>query len=78
MRAEICQILEGIFWGDDNGNFFFFFLVFLFRATPSAYGSFQARSQIGTVATGPHNSHSNMGSESCLRPIPQHMATQDP
>ena len=31
--------------------FFFFFFFCLFRATPTAYGNFQARGQIGTVAT---------------------------
>ena len=37
------------------------FLVF-FRATPVAYGGFQVRRPIETVATGLHPSHSNVGS----------------
>ena len=41
---------------------FFVFLLFL-RATPKAYGSSQARDQIGVVAAGLHHSHSNAGSE---------------
>ena len=34
-----------------------FFL--LFRAAPTAYGSFQARDQIGATAASLHHSHSN-------------------
>ena len=37
-------------------------LFFLFRATPAAYGSSQARGQIGADASGLWHSHSNMGS----------------
>ena len=40
--------------------FSFFFL--LFRATPTAYGSSQARGRIGAVAAGLCHSHSNTGS----------------
>ena len=43
---------------------FFFFL--LFRATGVAYGSSQARGQIGAVAAGLCHSHSNTKSEPCL------------
>ena len=61
-------------------TFFFFFFVFLTfsRVAPTAYGGSQARGLIGTVATGPHHSHSNVGSESHLRPTPQLTATPDP
>ena len=45
-------------------NFFFSFF-YLFRATPAAYGSSQARGRIGAAAAGLHHSHSNNGS-SCL------------
>ena len=44
---------------------FFFFFVFFFAissAAPVAYGSSQARGQIGAVATGLRQSHSNAGS----------------
>ena len=58
--------------------FFFFFFLLLFRAAPTAPGRSQARGRIGTVATGLHHSHSNMGSEPRLRPTPQLMATLDP
>ena len=48
----------------------FFFFPFL-RATPVAYESSQARVQIRAAAGGLHHSHSNTGSEPCLRPTPQ-------
>ena len=47
--------------------FLFFFLFCLFRATPAAYGGFQARGWIGAVA-GLHHSHSNARSKPCLWP----------
>ena len=66
-----------------GGVIFLFFLIFfvflLFsRATPTAYGGSQARSRIGAVATGLHQSHSNAGSELCLRPTPQLTAPPNP
>ena len=45
---------------------FFGFCFLLFRATPAACGSSQARGWIGTAAAGLHHSHSNAGSEACL------------
>ena len=57
-------------------SIFFFFLSFsLFRATPMAYGSSQARGRIETVAAGLCHSHSNSGSSPHLRPTPQLTAT---
>ena len=41
---------------------FFFFLFCLFKATPVAYGSSQARDQISTAAAELHHNHSNAGS----------------
>ena len=63
-------------------NFFFlmmrnFFFFSLFRATPEAYGSSQARGQIGASAGGLHHSHNNTGSELRLQPTPQLRATLD-
>jgi len=60
-------------------SFFLFFFVFLLClwATPSAYGGSQASGRIGAVATGLHQSHSNVGSEPCLQPTPQVKATPD-
>ena len=56
------------------------FVLFLFfsRAAPEACGGSQARSLTGAVATGLHQSHSNVGSEPRLRPTPQLMAIPDP
>ena len=48
-----------------------FFLVFLFRASPVAYGSSQARGLIGAVAAGHSHSHSHTRSELSLQPTPQ-------
>ena len=41
----------------------FFFSLFLFRATPMAYGCSQARGRIAAIAAGLHHSHSNTGLE---------------
>ena len=58
--------------------YLFIFVFCLFRAIPVAYGGSQARGWIRTVATGLHHSHSNVGSEPHLWPIPQLTATLDP
>ena len=42
-----------------NSHLIFYYLFFLFRVTPVAYGSFQARGQIGAAAASLHYSHSN-------------------
>ena len=56
-----------------------FICLFAFsRAAPEAYGGPQARGQIGAVATGLRQSHSNVGSKPSLQPTPQLMATPDP
>ena len=57
--------------------FFFFFFFCLFRATPMAYGSFQARGLIAAAA-GLHHSHSYVGSEPYLQPTPQLVEMLDP
>ena len=54
------------------------FLLSVFRATPVAYGSSQAKGQIGAVAAGLHHSHSATPSELHVRPTPQLTATRDP
>ena len=45
-------------------SFSYSFLFFLlpFRATPAAYGGYQARGLIRAITTGLHHSHSNLGS----------------
>ena len=51
--------------------------VFFFTAAPEAYGSSQSRGQIGAAAASLHHSHSNVGSEPHLQPMPQLMAMLD-
>ena len=46
-----------------------FFFFSLFRATPVAYGSSQARGPIGAMAASQHHSHCNLGSNL----LPWHM-----
>ena len=56
----------------------FFCFICLFRAAPAAYEGSQARGLIRAVAVSLHHSHSDSGSELCLRPTPQLTATPDP
>ena len=58
--------------------FFFFFCFLLFRATPVAHESLQARGQIRASVAGLCHSHSSAGSKPCLQPTPQLMARPDP
>ena len=58
--------------------FFVVVVVAISWAAPAAYGGSQARGRIGDVATGLRQSHSNTGSEPCLRPTPHRTATPDP
>ena len=69
----------------DNSNIFchlridiYFLFVCFFRAAPVAYGSSQARGQIGAATAGLHHSHSNTRSELYLRPTLQLKAMLDP
>ena len=55
-----------------------FFFLFLFRATPVAYGGSQPRGQIGAAAAGLCHRHSSAGSEPHLRSLLQLVATPDP
>ena len=55
---------------------FNFIYLFIFRATPTAYGSSQTKGLIGATAAGPRHSHSNEGSKLCLQPTPQLMERQ--
>ena len=56
-----------------------FFCLFVFSgAAPEAYGGSQARGLIGAIASSLRHSHSNVGSEPSLWPIPQLTATPDP
>ena len=72
-------------WGKFTIIFFFFFffaffglLLLLMGAAPVAHGGCQARGLMGAVTAGLHQSHSNAGSKSHLRPTPQLTATPDP
>ena len=47
---------------------FYLFIFLLFRATTTAYRSFQAKGQIGPTAAGLRHSNRDMGSEPCLQP----------
>ena len=60
-------------------DFFFLFCLFTISwAAPAAYGGSQARGGIGFVATGLHQSLSNVGSEPRLQPTLLLTATPDP
>ena len=48
------------------------------RATEVAYGSSQARGQIGAIAADLHRSHGNMGSKTHLVSTPQLMTMLHP
>ena len=55
-----------------------FFLFFIFRATPEAYGGYPARDPIRATAASLHHSPRNAGSKPLLQPAPQLMAMPDP
>ena len=56
----------------------YLFLFFYFSDAPIAYGSSQARGQIGATDAGLHHSHRKAGSEPNLRPTPQLTAMPGP
>ena len=56
----------------------FIFIFWLPRATPTAYGGSQARGQIGAIAIGLLQSHSNAGSEPSLPHTLKLMVTLGP
>ena len=62
--------IQTFFWGGG-------FCLFL-RVAPLAYGGSQAWGLIGATAAGLGHSHSNVGFEPCLPPIPQLTETPDP
>ena len=61
-----------------KNSYLFIYVIYLFRATPVAYGSFQARDRIRAAADGLHHGHSNARSEPRLRPMPQLAVALDP
>ena len=58
--------------------YLFVCLVSFFRATPVAHGGSQARGWIRAAAASLHHSHSNVGSQPCLRLTPGLTARPDP
>ena len=60
-----------------KANLNYLFIYLLFRAKREAYGGSQARDRMGAVAASLYHSHSNAGSGSHLRSIPQFTATPD-
>ena len=66
------------FWDKENIWVIILFIYFFFKATPTAYGSSQAKGLIRAGAAGLCHSHSNVGSEPCLPPTPQLTAMPDP
>ena len=84
-----CSLWEGVIYQYHFRScivtllFFFFFVFFVVVvvaiswAAPAAYRGSQARGQIGAVATGLLQSHSNVGSELRLQLTPQPTATPD-
>ena len=59
--------------------FFFFFCLLVFLGPhPRHMEVPRLRGLIGAVAASLHHSHSNAGSEPCLKPTPQLAATPDP
>ena len=74
-KQQTQQVLAHI-WKNWKTIFCVFFAISW--AAPMAYGGSQARGQMGAVASGLNQSHSNMGSEPLLQPTPQLTAMQDP
>ena len=72
----LCYCIVFLFVFPPQPEFSNFFLISIFRATLTAYGSSQARGSIGAATAGLR--HSNSGSEPHLRPTPQLRATPDP
>ena len=79
-KKKIQNKNQGRTWNKHcNSHFYFISFFFVFSgATPTIYGGFQARGLIRAAAAGPCQSHSNTGSELCLRPTPQLTATPGP
>ena len=77
IQQNVCSV-SMLEWTYSSFFFFFFCLFAISWATPTAYGSSQARGRIRAVAAGVHQSHSKAGSKLHLWPTPQFTATPDP
>ena len=69
MLSEVSQTEKGKY------RVIFFFFLGLFRATPTAYGSSQARGGVRAVAAALHHNHNTTRSKLNLQPTPQLTAT---
>ena len=78
INQNIKEIYRSVTHWHSSHHFFLFFIFLLFRAAPMAYGSSQARVELGATAAGLHHSHSSEGSEPHLQPTPQLSSTPDP
>ena len=58
--TEVCQFCLYFQWTRSWLYWFFLLFCFVFRAAPTAYGSSQAKDQIGAIAAGLFHSHSNV------------------
>ena len=61
-----------------TSEIFFFFVFYLFRAAPMAYGGSKARGPFGAGAAGLRHSHSISGPELHQQSIPPLAALPDP
>ena len=70
----------GVFWGVLLFCIVFVFVLFCFyfRVATVAYGSSQARDQMGAIVPGLRHSHSNVESEPRVLPTPECMEMSDP
>ena len=59
----LCLFLSLMLFETSIMILFYFIIIIFFRATVAAYGSSQARGQIGAAADGLRHSRSNTGSE---------------
>ena len=68
---SLCPALTWSVSSSACGLVIFYFFFFLFKATPLAYGSSQARSQIRAAAACLRHSYSNARSQPCVQHTPQ-------
>ena len=83
--ASVCrlcffkyQVIIYLFLGSLICSLNLSFFKKFFRAAPAAYEGSQGRGQIRVTDASLCHSHNNAGSEPCLQPTPQFMATPDP
>ena len=75
---RVAQEVGGLEFEPRHPEFIYLFIYLLFRATPAAYGRFQARGLIRATAASLCPSHSNAGSKPRLQPTPQLTAAPAP